>query len=58
MIILKCGCEVTHSGNIPKAEDRCPRHETEPYKPSDWKGFEQRGPKDRRDWMEVYDNYG
>jgi hypothetical protein len=59
MIYLTCGCKVTRKGNTPKVEDRCLRHETEPYTPADWKGFQQRGPETERvDWMEVYDNYG
>lgn len=60
MIHLRCGCQVTHIGNAPKVEDRCPRHEAEPYTPADWFGWkQQRGPQtERRDWMEVYDNYG
>lgn len=59
MISLRCGCQVTRDGNKPKVEDRCPRHETEPYTPEDWKFWQQTGPQtERRDWMEVYDNYG
>lgn len=60
MIYLACGCTVTREGKAPKVEDRCPRHETEPYTPADWKNhFQARGPvTGERRWMEEYDNYG
>ena len=59
MIILACGCEITQRGNYPDVK-RCERHESEEYRPADWKGYTQkRGPDtERHDWMEQYDNYG